>query len=127
MIDQLNRFSVTDREPDNSYFEGQVTSYEGTVDSPEGELRATLGTVQPGFKGQFPVADGGEDITLAENANDGGLAIEVIDGQGNVEQSHVLTREGDRLSAAAGKTMKISTSGAVVRYLCVYPGQPIQK
>ncbi|GEM_PF-5921681 len=123
MLDQINSFPTTDREPDNSYFDGQVTSYEGAVEGPSGQLRATLGTIQPGFKGEFPVADGGEEITLAEDANDGGLSIEVIDSKGAVEQSHVLTREGDRLSAPSGKTMKVSTSGAVVRYLCVYPGQ----
>lgn len=109
----------TNREPDNTYFDGQVMSYEFAVNG----NRATLGVIQPGFKGIFPVAEGGEVITLVSDVQDAGLAIEIIDAEGKVEESRVLTHEGEHISAAEGKQMKLSTSGAVIKYVSVYSGQ----
>ncbi len=109
--------------PDNPYFDGQVVSYNFTADGYE----ARLGIIQPGFEGTFPADEGGENITLIDPKEGSQLTIEVIGKDGNVETSHSLVEEGDALSVPGGRQMKVSTAGAVVRYVCVYPGRPVKK
>jgi uncharacterized protein YaiE (UPF0345 family) len=113
----------TNEPPDNSYFDSQVVSYNFAVDG----KKATLGFIQPGFEGTFPVGEGGEDITLTHPVEGTELAIEVMDSEGNPEGSHVLTKEGDSVLVPQGKQMKISTARAIAEYVCVYPGQPADK
>jgi len=110
----------TNEQPDNSYFDSQVVSYNFAVDG----HKATLGFIQPGFEGTFPVGEGGEDITLTNPVKGSELTIDVMDGNGDVEGRHSLAKEGDSISVPEGKQMKISTAGAIVEYVCVYPGQP---
>lgn len=67
--------------------------------------------------------EGGEDITLTNPVEGSELVIEIMGNEGEVETGYVLAKEGDNVSVPEGKQMKISTAGAVVEYVCVYPGQ----
>jgi uncharacterized protein YaiE (UPF0345 family) len=111
-------------EPDHSYFDGQVESYDFVAD---GNM-ATLGFIKAGFNNVFPADEGGEEITLLSPLQKRGeLAIDVLDEEGNVETSHRLVNEGDTVSIPGGKQMRVATTKAVVEYVCVYPGKPAEK
>lgn len=121
----MQKFNLppTTDQPDNSYFGGKVISYNFEVAG----KKATLGFIQPGFDDVFPVGEGGEDITLTNPVKGSELTIDVMDGDGNVEGNHTLTHEGDSVSVPEGRQMRIATAGAIVEYVCVYPGQPAEK
>jgi len=117
-------FPSTNQQPSNSYFKGQVESYDFISDG----HAATLGFIGAGFNGTFPADDGGEEITLLSELgihDRGELSIEVLGDDGAVEAAHKLIHEGDTASIPGGKQMRISTTRAVVEYVCEYPGKPV--
>jgi len=112
---------VTTQHPDNVYFDSKVVSWDFVASG----KKATLGFIQPGFEEIFPVSDGGEQITLEKPEKDAYLAIAELNDAGEVEQSHVLTEDGEQVYVPGGRSMRVTTASKIVEYVCVYPGQPV--
>lgn len=117
----MSKANATEREPDNIYFDGSVVSYDIVRDG----HKATLGIIESGFVGEFPTDDGGENITLYDDVDDAGLSITVVNANGDIEQSRVLAKKGDSISALGGTTLQIVTTTAPASYVCVYPSKPV--
>lgn len=110
----------TDQPPDNVYFDGDVVSWNFTVDG----LKATLGFIRPGFDGTFPVGEGGEKITLVNPGEGTGLNILVLDGDKPLG-AVFLNENVDTNFVQGGRNIRVVARGdKVVEYVCVYPGQP---
>jgi len=54
----------------------------------------------------------------------GKLQIDELNEQDEVKKTHVLQNDGDEVLVPGGKNMRVTTSGKIIEYLCVYPGQP---
>lgn len=115
----MNTFNLppTTQHPDNSYFDDNVISWDFEHDG----TTATLGIIQPGFEDIFPVSEGGEHIILTNHAEGGKLQIDELDDAGEVQTSHSLNNEGDEVFIPGGQKMRVSTSGKIIEYVCLYP------
>lgn len=111
----------TDTPPDNTYFDNRLISWDFIVDG----QRATLGHIQPGFNEIFPVAEGGEQITLLDPKEGAELSITELGGKlkNQVTGMYDLVEDGETAIIPDGKNMQIRTAGKAVQYVCIYRGQ----
>ena len=78
-------------------------------------------SVEPGFRGQYHASQGGEHISLTSDMHDAGLLVEVLGSDGKVEQSHVLTRQGDNLCYfGRAATLRFATSDEPASFTRVF-------
>ena len=117
-LDDHPFFERPDAEPDNTYFDGRVVSWNKEV----GDHLATLGVIQPGFDEVFEIDPGGEEISLNNPGQPNKLQIDLLDDGGEVEVSHVLEGPG-QVSLPGGRRMRVTTptDQEEVAYKCVYP------
>lgn len=110
---------------DNVYFDGQAISWDFSFDG----KRATFGRILSEFDQEFPVATGGERITLHEPAEGAELHIVTLDDEGNERPDQEFTLNEDRKTAyiPGDRNMRVQTGKLAVEYICIYPGQPAEE
>lgn len=111
--------------PDNAYADGQVISWNFT----DNGHRATHGHIFANFDGVFPVADGGERITLHEPEEGATLRLVTLDDEGEErkDQDRTLREHGETVFIPPHRNVRIQTGEIAVKYICRYPGQPAEE